>query len=586
MSSQMPTHQDSALTANRNDYAKLRRYAVISVSLAALVPLSLFWGIYYEYRQSTIEKINSVITLTVTNHREFIDRFFQEIITAMKLVTELESPADLERKDNLQRIFNKLQKEFDHAFEDLGVIDSNGDHLSYVGPYDLVGKNYRETKWFKDTMADTVYISDVFTGFRGVPHCIVAVKRSDGNVTWILRATINAAKFAHVVENVRLGNTGQAFIVSKEGTCQTHSRICGKIMQKAAPDVVELAHFDGVRYRTVEKAGRVVLMAKTWMNDNRWLLVVQQDSDDAYGELVAVRNKAILVFLFGLLSVIGVAFFTARSLVRRIEESEEQKGFLDDQLIQSQKLASIGELAAGIAHEINNPLQVMLMEVGWMNDLVKRDGLKEVKELGELTESIREIGIQTGRCRDITSKLLSFSRKMDSVVKDVDINKLLEEVISIRENEAYLDNISFVRDYQTDLPLVYSDPSLLRQVVFNLINNAIDAISRGGEITVRSRSRSRVVSSAAKQGSRGNSVVMTVTDTGSGIPEENLSKVFVPFFTTKPVGKGTGLGLSICHGIIQRLGGTISCESQVGKGTTFTVEVPVEQETRQGGPQG
>jgi two-component system NtrC family sensor kinase len=567
-------------------YGKLSRLAVASVSLAALAPLTLFWGVYYEYRVSTIEKIDSIITLTVKNHKEFIDRFLQETITAMKLVTQLESLNDIKQTENLQRIFNSLQKDFDHAFEDLGVINSNGDHVSYVGPYDLAGKNYGETQWFRETIEEGVYVSDVFTGFRGVPHCIVAVRRGGANGDWVLRATISAAKFAHVVENVRLGLTGQAFIISKDGTCQTHSRICGKIMQKAPADIVELAHFEGVRFRNVERGGRRVLVAKTWMNSDRWLLVVQQDADDAYGELTSVRNQAVLVFVFGLLSVVAVAVVTARRLVRNIQSADEEKGLLDDQLIQSQKLASIGELAAGIAHEINNPLQVMLMEVGWMKDLMKREELKAVKEVRELTDSIREIGIQAGRCRDITAKLLSFARKMDSVIKDVDINKLLEDTISMREHEAYLENITFARDYEDDLPLVHSDPSLLRQVVLNLINNAIDAISRGGEITVRSRSRGGMVSSSGVKSESGRKfVVISVQDTGCGIPEENMSKLFVPFFTTKPIGKGTGLGLSICHGIVQRLGGTISCESQVGKGTTFTVEIPVVQETRQGGPQ-
>ncbi|MBM4328639.1 MAG: hypothetical protein FJ118_15920 [Deltaproteobacteria bacterium] len=571
------------MTTANDKYWKLRRFAVISVSLAALVPLTLFWGVYYEYRLSTIEKINSVITLTVMNHKEFIDRFLQETITAMKLVTNLESRDDLKQTENLQRIFNTLQKEFDHAFEDLGVIDSQGDHLAYVGPYDLAGKNYKEAPWFTQTMADAVYVSDVFMGFRGVPHCIVAVRRGEGREAWILRATINAAKFAYVVESVRLGRTGQAFIVSKNGICQTHSRICGKIMERASPDVVELAPFEGVRYRKTEKAGREVLVAKTWMNENRWLLVVQQDADDAYGELGTVWHRTLVVFLLGVLSVIGVAFVIAGRLVRRIEKGDEERSLLDDQLIQSQKLASIGELAAGIAHEVNNPLQIILMEVGWMKDLMKRESLKEVKEVSELAESIREIGIQTGRCRDITSKLLSFSRKMESVVKGVDINKLLEDIISIREHEAYLENITFTRDYEANLPLVHSDPSLLRQVVFNLINNAIDAIAKGGEITVRSRLKSGTAASSTAPGSPGDSVLITVADTGCGIAEENLSKVFVPFFTTKPVGKGTGLGLSICHGIIQRLGGAISFESQVGKGTTFIVEVPVEHKRAQGG---
>ena len=134
----------------------------------------------------------------------------------------------------------------------------------------------------------------------------------------------------------------------------------------------------------------------------------------------------------------------------------------------------------------------------------------------------------------------------------------------MREREATYSNIELVKHYETNLPLIHSDPSLLRQVLLNLINNAMDAIQKGGEITVETDI------------GEGDSVEIRVSDTGIGIPQENLSKIFDPFFTTKPPGKGTGLGLSICHGIIDKLGGSISVTSQVGKGTTFSIKLPLE----------
>ena len=152
---------------------------------------------------------------------------------------------------------------------------------------------------------------------------------------------------------------------------------------------------------------------------------------------------------------------------------------LDEQLIQSQKLASIGELSAGIAHEINNPLAVIGEEAGWIQDLLKRDSLKDLKELDEFKDSLREIGQQAGRCKEITHKLLSFARKMESVIKDVDLNKLIDDVMAMRERDAKYSNISFVRKFHPNLPMIYSDPSLLRQVFLNLVNNAMDAIQKG-----------------------------------------------------------------------------------------------------------
>ncbi|MDI6775800.1 MAG: ATP-binding protein [Syntrophales bacterium] len=550
----------------KNSYLGLRRYIVIILCAAAAIPLGLIGGtIYYQYRNSISERVTTQLTSIVREHKEAIEKFLQEVTSAMRVVTQLKTLNDLRNRDVLQKVFDSLQREYDHAFEDLGVIDAQGNHLAYIGPYDLLGKNYRGAAWFKETMEKEVFISDVFLGFRQVPHFIAAVKKGKGREAWILRATINAARFSSLVENVRLGRTGEAFIVSSEGFYQTQSRIGNRIMERAPPGSFDLTDFAGVKFwEVMGKNGRKVLRAKTWMKNGHWLLIVQQDDDDAFSELYATRNRAIAVFIFGALVIGMVTFLTTRLLVRKIERIDREKNILDEQLIQSSKLASIGELSAGIAHEINNPLAIIGEEAGWMQDLLRRPGLKELEGIGEFRDSLREICQQAGRCREITHKLLSFARKMESVVKDVELNRLIEEVVSMREREASLNNIKFVKNYQKDLPLIYSDPSLLRQVFLNLINNAIDALQKGGEIKIET----------VLDGE--NPVEVKIGDTGVGIPRENLKKIFDPFFTTKAPGKGTGLGLSICHGIMEKLGGRISVTSQVGEGTVFTVYLPRE----------
>jgi two-component system NtrC family sensor kinase len=308
------------------------------------------------------------------------------------------------------------------------------------------------------------------------------------------------------------------------------------------------------------------------MKEGNWILVLQQEADDAFAELYTTRNRAIMVFVLGAVLVAAVAFFTTALLIRKIEKADREKKLLDEQLVQSHKLASIGELSAGVAHEINNPLAVIGEEAGWLVDLLKRENLQTFPERAEFESSLREIGVQTGRCREITHKLLSFARKMESVLKDVDINRLVDEAAGMREREAALMNIDFIRDYRQDLPRVHSDPSLLRQVILNLVNNAIDALPKGGQIYLQTRRSDDGPAAGIEAGT----IDVVVRDTGIGIPQENLEKIFDPFFTTKEPGKGTGLGLSICHGIIQKLGGSITVDSQPGQGTTFCVQIPIE----------
>lgn len=551
-----------------NVYRGLRkRYFVILLSIASAIPLASIGGIlYYQYSAVIQEKVTTQLSSLVIRHKESIEKFLKETTSVMRVVSQLSSLEKVKNKAGLQALFETLQNEYDQAFEDLGVIDSRGNHVAYVGPFNLLGKDYSQTAWYKETMEKRIFISDVFLGFRQVPHFIIAIKQENGRESYVLRATVNAARFGSLVENVRLGNTGEAFIISKEGFFQTRSRWGGRIMDRAAPELFDMAQFEGVKFwKLTEKSGRRILRAKTWMKDKNWLLVVQQDMDDAYGELYATRNTTVFIFIFGAFLVGLVAFLTTRLLVSKIERIDREKELLDAQLIQSHKLASIGELSAGIAHEINNPLAVIGEEAGWMQDLLKRETMKDIKDLEDFKDSLREITQQAGRCKEITHKLLSFARKMESVIKDVNINKLMDDIIDMREREASFSNIEFIKNYNPHLPYIHSDPSLLRQVMLNLINNAIDAIQKGGQI--------RIQTGIGEE----DEVEIKISDTGMGIPADNLTKIFDPFFTTKPPGKGTGLGLSICHGIIEKLGGTISVTSQVGKGTTFVITLPLEK---------
>ncbi len=235
---------------------------------------------------------------------------------------------------------------------------------------------------------------------------------------------------------------------------------------------------------------------------------------------------------------------------------------LDERLLQAQKLASIGELSAGIAHEINNPLATIRQEAEWMQQLLKKLEPAGRAELEELQGSVRQIILQVDRCTEIIKNLLDFARKRQPVIQAVDLTRIIADMTMLVEKEAKHRGIKIIRDHDRELPTIYSDAPQLRQVVLNLLTNATHAIGQNGEITIVTR--------AEKNGG----ISLAITDTGCGILPEDLPKVFDPFFTTKPPGQGTGLGLSICHGIIQRLGGDITVKSTVGQGTTFTVRLP------------
>jgi len=250
-----------------------------------------------------------------------------------------------------------------------------------------------------------------------------------------------------------------------------------------------------------------------------------------------------------------------------MEAPEKKDWLLDERLLQSQKLAAIGELSAGIAHEINNPLAIIRQEAEWIQHVLQKLGGRDGEELEELQGSVRQIVQQVDRCTEITRNLLDFARKRDPVIQAVEVNRIIEDMTMLVEKEARHKNITIVRHYDENLPVIYSDAPQLRQVILNFLTNATHAIGQDGVVAITTRLAGD------------EAVGIVISDTGCGIPPDHLGKIFDPFFTTKPPGQGTGLGLSICHGIILRLGGRIAVKSQVGQGAEFTITLPRSRES-------
>lgn len=229
------------------------------------------------------------------------------------------------------------------------------------------------------------------------------------------------------------------------------------------------------------------------------------------------------------------------------------------QLLQSEKMASLGKLAAGVAHEINNPLAGILMYASMIKEELPQDH--------PMKQDLDMIIEQALRCKDIVKQLLEFARQTPPTKARIDLNASLNQAISLLENQALFHNIKIVKRLDPFVPLVDGDLGRLNQVFINIIINAADAMEGHGTLTIESLYRRDR-----------ETVEVRISDTGCGIPEENLNRIFEPFFTTKGVGKGTGLGLSTSYGIIKDHGGEISVDSKVGRGTTFTISLPVPKD--------
>lgn len=282
--------------------------------------------------------------------------------------------------------------------------------------------------------------------------------------------------------------------------------------------------------------------------------------------LIAAKEKMIAgaaleeVDLRGAPQEIAALGNSFNALVHTIRERDKQmRRQTQEKLMRSDRLAMVGQLASGVAHEINNPLGSIL--------LFSRLIMQQVPPEGRVRENLDRIEKETKRCHNIVRNLLDFARQRAPLVESVDINHLMEATLTVFGDQYLFHNIEVVKNYGVDLPALQGDSAQLQQVLMNIIMNAVDAMEGKGRLTLETR-----------KGDQNGYIDVSISDTGCGIPSENIERIFDPFFTTKGVGHGTGLGLSVSYGIVQTHHGDISVSSTQGAGSTFTVTLPSKRE--------
>ena len=544
------------------NFRRLWKVTILVTSAVALIPLIAMTIVDYNVSHSAVYSSSLIrTTKLVSNTWRTIQFFLTEHKLALDFIVQNNEYSELTQESVLTSIKASLGREIG-GVTDLSVIDTEGRQLTYTGPFDLQGQDYSNQNWFKEVKENGFYISEVFMGFRKIPHIVIAVKQNLGDKKFfVLRSTLDTQRFNRLLSQLDVEGHGDTFIINKYGLLQTPSRFHGDVLSKVALEVPSHSESSEV-YETVSADGTSVIVGYSYIPNTPFILMVTRPTKEIMKPWQSTRIQIIGFLAVSITVILIVILGTATYLINAMYDADRRRLFALHEMEYSNKMASIGRLAAGVAHEINNPLAIINEKAGLVKDLFKYS--EEYTNNPRLLDLIDSIIHSVDRCGTITKRLLSFARHGTVTVEEVDVGTIVLEVLGFLGKESEYLSITIDMEISDRVPRFYTDKGKLQQIILNLITNAFRAMSKGGNLRIHADMMND------------DFVVLRINDTGCGIPREEIEQVFEPFYSTKTSSGGTGLGLAITYTLIQELGGKIDLESEVNRGTTFIITLPIE----------
>ena len=547
----------------RLHFRQLQTRLVLGLLLGFLLPNALL-SAYFHFQFTHTLKNSALLNLEAVaeNQKNTIDLYLQERVVNLFNLFHSREFSLQPTQESMDSYLQSL-KRFNDGFIDVGFFNARGIQIGYAGPHpQLRGRDYSDQPWFEDLRAGSrnYLISDLYTGLRNIPHFTIAVRQVFDGTPYSMRATLDPDKLYVFLRAISHGKEVETTLVNARGQYQVvdPARSPFPASSSYVPPGSPAA---GVE--EIELDERATLVAYTWLKETPWALLVMQPASVAQSGMY--RTRLVLTISLAAISLLVslVIFLTIRKVVADARRMAEKGQQLQEMLAHASKLASIGELAAGVAHEINNPLAIIMATSGVIRDMLNPEfDLDHSPEA--ICKELSTIDTAATRAKGITKRLQEMGKARMPVSVQCDLNALTAEVLErLQRVEFKGKHLEVVTRFAADLPQILAEPEPLRQVVGNILVNAADAIADKGTITVSTAMQDGMVS-------------LTIADTGRGIPAGDLQRIFNPFFTTKGGGRGTGLGLSIAASIVKYLGGTIKVNSIPGAGSSFTVLLPVK----------
>jgi len=509
----------------------------------------------------------------VEKSAQLLQGFLSERLGDLRLLAGSVLPMDSEGQTALAEERLAMVMRQYGVYKGFLLLDVNGNVLASIHREYFDAENYTEKKWFQEAIAGKEHLETIILGEPkrepGLQVSTPVFHHQTKKINAVLLCLIDLTSIERLFSETMIEQTGEVYILDHQGRFLTSTRFGVKPMSQR----IDLAEYrrlcgEGSVCRRLDYRGVSVLSAAMTLPETDWTLIVDQDWKEISRQLSDIRRRFLLWGFFFVAVEMMVAYFISLQIARMLERSYKHEKELESQVLEQEKLVTMGLLTAGMAHELNTPIANALVYTQML--IEDMSNLQESKESFEKLRTIEEEIQQISR---IVRNLLEFSRRPQKGEENTDVSALLDRLLEIAKiNETYPE-VKIIVDHQHNLPPAHADPSILKQVFGNLIANALDAMPEGGTLRITTR----LVKELKK-------IKVDVSDTGRGIPTEDIDKVFQPFFTTKAKNEGMGLGLFVGYGMMRRLGGNIKVIStqkedaaagNTSSGTTFTVELPI-----------
>ncbi|MGB6064372.1 MAG: cache domain-containing protein [Desulfomonilaceae bacterium] len=547
-------------------YHEILWLKIVTVMLfLGIVPLLVLGTIIYYQSRAAYEKIivDTLQTSALDTGRA-VDLFLNERVSELFTIARTQTLDQLKNRVALDKIFLGL-KDACRFFSAVEIVNNRGKRIAYAGLRDSTSETFDklDKDWVRRVLSSGVYVSDVFEDYRNEPHFFVAAASAKES-GWILRGTVKAEALDKIMRSAPVGKKGYAFIVSKNNLLQTTPHAGEK--QSLPFYSSDLFASTRTKDSQILYRGKDSFAAAIPIRSGGWVLVLGENFREQMVPLLEVRRTGVFIAAACILFILGSAVLTARSIVKGFARFSRQEQPDDNTEMQSGKMMALDRMAAGIAHEVNNPLAIIGGMAGWMKDLLGEEDIRASKNFETYKDCLAKIEREVRRCKMVTQRLLSFGRSVTPSRAAVDVNHLLVETVSLFESEAYFRDIGIHATYGDRLPPVTTDPTKLQQVFFDIFDESIDAVGKYGSINVNtSCERDR------------QELLITISRSGSESSSANIAEVTGSVPTVDASGTRSAKRFSDSHSVISESGGTISVADPVAGHRTFTIRLPVTE---------